>query len=299
MSIARLTVEGVTAMAPEIRAGARAIVGHLGNEAAEVEAGAAMMSEVSAFTTGSRQVFVHSGEPIVTDMSKAGPLTFLRSKAPESLTWPKLPSVSIEGNSLVMNEAGRVGYKLNPSNPLHIPDLVGPQSTRPHPFWNKIAQATDGRFGRYPFRTATDIDAPVANLTNEGRIDSLLFPPKASKAQISETMASASNAERIFIENEAGEAAHIVTKMSAGFQSKMVEVEAASVQEMMGYALKGSHDWIKGNQGNRYTRFLQDWNGNFTNADRTFLSKMFSGEKILARQLPYGCLLYTSPSPRD
>ena len=180
-------------------------------------------------------------------------------------------------------------HQLDPDDPLHIPGLKGAQSSEPHAFWNKIQYAAGHRnFGHYPFRVNTALSSPVANLDVEGRIGSLTIPAKLSKNEISETMAIAANAERIFREDLAGDAARVLTRQAAGFGSRLMEVEAVSPSDFLRTALKGSTAWIKGTEGNSYTRFLRDWNGDFTRSDRTFLHSMFSNERLLARHLGPG-----------
>jgi hypothetical protein len=289
MVLERIALEaGEGLLASATRLGTRQMVSLAESEG--VEAAGTMAREVATLGQSVRQVFIHSGEVASTDLAKDGPLTFIRTNAPDTLTWPKVPKVSASGNTLVFNEGGRLGYAYPPESPMRIANHVGAQSYGPHPFWDRINQAADGQFGRYPFRVNTAVTAPVANLTVDGSVESLTLPPKLSKNEISEAMAIAANAERIFTQEGAGEAASVLTKQSAGFIPHPIEVQAVSRSDFMRTALKGSSAWIRGEEGNLYTRFLRDWNGDFTRSDRTFLHSMFSNEKLLARQLPPGVM---------
>jgi len=280
MSIARQALQGAVAAAPEVRAGIRSVMSAAGDEAGE--ASAAMLEEVSAVAKlEPMQVLIKTGESVVTDMAKSGPLNFLKGTNPATLNWPKV-SERIPGFKLDNNKGGMIEHAATSA------DAVVTRMGNPHPFWNKINYSMHGSLARYPLRIADDIKSPVANLNPEGRVESLLFPAKPTKEMMAEAMTSAANAERIFSNDRAADAAFLVQKMSAGFISKVVEVPAASVQEMMAYALKGSSDWIAGARGNRYTQYLRDWQGDFTRGDRMFMTKLFSDKTVPASKFPFG-----------
>lgn len=198
------------------------------------------------------KVYLHTGEKAAVDVSKAGPLQYLKTNRPETLKSP----------------------------------FSSDQAQAWESFGSKINHAAGDQVGRYPFRVSPDIDSPVAVLSHEGFIRSLIVPTGTTKAQLSEAMTIASSANRMFANIAAEEATYTTTKLVPGFIQKVVEVETRSPHEMTGYALKGASDWIRGAPGNNYTRYLRDWHGNFTRADRTFLHKMFSSERVPVRLFP-------------
>ncbi len=223
-------------------------------------------------------VNINTGERVFADMSKVGPIEFAKVD--------KARVLAAHSNEFYKQE-----YLLGGGDLAKYDSFAyfssRPEVQRADSLYTKLSPGLFPRdLSPFSLRISREIMSPAAVISREGHVTELLISPGTSKAQISEAMAAALSAEKVLTYPAAQQASLIVQKSAPGFTPRMVEAPAESMQDMMIHALKGSSDWIKGRQGNTYTRFLRDREGNFTRSDRMTLHKLFTGERVRFRDLP-------------
>ena len=154
-------------------------------------------------------------------------------------------------------------------------------------FLGRVGDIEAHGLSKIPFRRSPDLSSPVAVLNEQSRVAEIVVPMQATKAELTKAMTAAANAERIFTVQAADDASSIALRVDKGLFATRTRLEhLLPPAERMPNALKGSYDWVSGAPGNNYTRFLRDWQGEFTDLDAARLRRMFSTKAIRSNLAP-------------